>query len=141
VFFRFFPGNLPNKLVFLIGADEQGGGKTAIAPRRRVGSGPRQPDSVAVGAAVLKVSLKTRYEGPQTVIVLHNQFQALVQGKPRQGVPAGPVFGVGVNVGVAPEQVRAHGFGTEGFHALNGTGGAAGMEEKALGHALLTFYT
>jgi hypothetical protein len=76
------------------------------------------------------VPVKAGNKSAESVVVLQGKFQPFVLGKLGQGVPAGLVFRIGVDVGIIPEQIRAYPLTPQTFQALDGAGGAAGMEEE-----------
>jgi hypothetical protein len=70
------------------------------------------------------------YKGTQAVIVFHEEVQFQVGGKLDQGITAGLVLCIGVDIGIVPEQIRTYPLTPQSFQALDGAGGAAGMEKE-----------
>jgi hypothetical protein len=101
--FRQGRAGFPDKVVVLVGADEQGGTETGKTLFRPVPGGFFQPQAVTKGASPIKIGVNTLDKGAQAVFILNYQVQILVTGKTDQGFLSDPVFGNGVNIGVIPE--------------------------------------
>ena len=67
-------------------------------------------------------------KSPEAVFVIHGKGEPFVPGKPRQTVPAGAVFGKGMDIGIIPEQVGLYSLIGQGRNAVDRTGRAAGMK-------------
>jgi len=103
VFLRRAGGDVLQKLMVLIGADEQRRRKRVKAallclPRRL-----KQAHLVALDAAVRNVVRHRPHKGPQAVFILHGERQRDGFGVFLQAVAPGTVLGEGVDVRVVPE--------------------------------------
>ena len=97
---------LPQQLVVLIGADEQGAGETLESVIRGVPRRLLQPQAVALAAAVIQILRHQAAELPQAVILLHDELHADGGSVGHQRVAAGLVLLIGVDVGVEPVGLR-----------------------------------
>ena len=97
---------------------------------RGVPGGLLHAHGVAVGTAVVDVRRHRPDKGPQAVVLPDNEGQADGGGVVLQGVPAGLVLLIGVDIGVVPKAHRLDALGPEAFHAVDTAGGAAGVQQQ-----------
>jgi len=134
---RFLP-DLPDQVMPLVRADEEGGGEGIEIPHRRPAGGPFQPHPVTPGApgVLLLPAFQHILKGPEIIAPILDDHQAFFGGEVSQGIPPGLVFLEGMDVGIIPEESRADSlFSQEGKTAL-GTGAAAGMEQESHGNSI-----
>ena len=70
---------------------------------------------------------------PQAVVLLHDQLHIYLFGIADEGVPAGLILLIGMDVGVKPVGNRLNALGAQLLHTGDGAGGAAGVQQS-FGH-------
>ena len=115
--------------MLLIGAHQQGGGKTVIPIGSSIGSSLLQPDGIAVGAAPFDVVCHPADKIPEAVFILFDQSKVYLFGIAAQAVPAGAVFGIGVDGGIIPESHRFDPLSAQALDAVDRTGGTADVHQ------------
>lgn len=114
--------------VVLIGADEQGAGKGVKAVLGGILGRGVKPEGIAGSAAVVPAGQGGK-EGPQAVLVHFDEPDADGLKIRPGGIPAGPVFGKGMDVGVIPEGYGLQALFPELLNAGNGARGATNVQQ------------
>ena len=121
-------GGLPHQLVILVGADEQGGGEAVEAQFFGLFRRLKQPDLVALAAAIPDILSHSPDERPQGVVILLDEGQVDGLGVLAQAVAPGAIFGEGMDVGIEPEAADFDFIPPEHLNALVGTGRTANVQ-------------
>ena len=114
--------------VVLIGADEQGAGKGVKAVLGGILGRGVKPEGIAGSAAVVPAGQGGK-EGPQAVLVHFDEPDADGLKIRPGGIPAGPVFSKGMDVGVIPEGYGLQALFPELLNAGNGARGATNVQQ------------
>ena len=125
--------------MLLIGAHQQGGGEAVVAMGGGISGGLFQPDGIAVSAAAFDVVCHPPDKVPQAIFILFDEGQIYSLGIVPQTVPAGTVFGVGVDGGVVPESHWFDPLRPQAFNAVDRTGGTADVHQSFHG-SVHSFY-
>ena len=89
-----------------------------------------QAAGVAVGAAVVDIRRHCPDKIPEAVVVMDDQLQIDGSGVVDEGVPAGLVLLIGMDVGIEPEADGLYALGPERINAVDAAWRTAGVEKK-----------